>query len=120
MYLGRRSERVAFSIKTCECLFPVDRCHDGGVGAKNKSLFDIFLKSDLKRISPERPERFSFNEAFLHAWWVTLVEVRILKGFCWLVVYAPPGGGGYSREFWIGVCRDPTSGFAGFVNPNPI
>ena len=74
MYLGRRSERVPFSIKTCECLFLEDRCHEGGVGAKNKSLFDIFLNSDLKGISPERPERFSFNEAFLHAWWVTLVE----------------------------------------------
>ena len=88
MYLERRSERVPFSIKTCECLFLEDRRHEGGVGAKNKSLFDIFLKNGLKRISPERPERFSFNEAFLHAWWVTRVKVRILKGFCWLVVYA--------------------------------
>ena len=65
LYLGRRSERVPFSIKTCERLFPVDRCHEGGVGAKNKSLFDIFLKSSLKGISPERPERFSFNEALI-------------------------------------------------------
>ena len=70
MYLGRRSKRVPFSIKTGECRFPVDRCH----GAKEKSLFDIFLKNGLKGNSPERPERFSFNEAFLHAWWVTLVE----------------------------------------------
>ena len=59
--LGRRSERVPFSIKTCECRFPVDRCH----GAKEKSLSDIFLKSGLKGISPERPERFSFNDRSL-------------------------------------------------------
>ena len=42
-------------------------------------IFDIFLKSDLKGINSKRPERFSFDEAFLHAWWVTRVKVRVLK-----------------------------------------
>ena len=42
----------------------------------------IFLKCGLRGISPQKPERFSFYEAFLHAWWVTQVEVRVLEGFC--------------------------------------
>jgi len=32
-FVFARSEKVPFSIKSCECLFPVDRCHEGDVGA---------------------------------------------------------------------------------------
>ena len=42
----------------------------------------VSLKCGSRGISPWKPKRFSFNEAFLHAWWVTLVEVPVLEGFC--------------------------------------
>ena len=42
----------------------------------------ISLKCGLRGINPYKPERFSFYKAFLHAWWVSQVEVHVLEGFC--------------------------------------
>ena len=49
-------------------------------------FLDIFLKIGLRGRGLQKPERFSFNEAFLHTWWVTRVEVRVLKSFCSFVM----------------------------------
>jgi len=52
-FVFARNERVPFSIKTCERLFPVDRCHEGGVGAAfyediSKRNFLVMFKFNRK------------------------------------------------------------------------
>ena len=52
-----------------------------------QAIFEIFFSQKWF----ER-ENFSFNEAFLHIWWVTQLDVHVLKSFYNLVcnVFAKP------------------------------
>lgn len=42
----------------------------------------VFLKSKSRGICSQKPSRFSFYKVFRDAWWVTRIEIRVLKGFC--------------------------------------
>ena len=37
-------------------------------------VFNVLLKHDFRRVCPEEPKRFSFNESFFNAYWVATLE----------------------------------------------
>ena len=37
-------------------------------------VFNVLLKHNFRRVCPEEPKRFSFNESFLNACWVAALE----------------------------------------------
>ena len=45
-------------------------------------IANVFLKSSLWGIFTQKPQCFSFHEAFRDAWWVTRIKIRVLKGLC--------------------------------------
>ena len=37
-------------------------------------VFNVLLKHNFRRVCPEEPKRFSFNESFFNACWVAVLE----------------------------------------------
>ena len=52
------------------------------------TVFNVLLKHNLRRVCPQEPKRFSFNESFLNACWVAAVVVCVLKCFSRFVMCA--------------------------------
>ena len=86
----------------CEFNFGEDFVHQViGITSRCQAcskVFNVLLKQYFRRVCPQEPKSFSFNEAFFNACWVATVVVCVLKCFSRFVM-CPFGKAGFPSDF---------------------